>query len=76
MTLDECVYSLADLLDELVDCDKALVKLTEVLSTEEFSVEEVIKQFTKDYVCAPAVYVDNLKEDNNYTLIDSDFDSL
>lgn len=73
MTLDDCVYSLADLLDETVDSDKSLYALKAVLDMTEFNVDQVVEQFTKDYKCDPEVYVKNLQEDETF-LIDSDFD--
>lgn len=73
MILDDCVYALADLLDETVDSDKAIIGLTAALSATDFTVDQVVEQFTKDYKCDPDVYVKNLQEDEAL-LIDSDFD--
>lgn len=75
MTLDECVYALADLLEDTEDADKSLHTLKGILSVEDFTVEQVVEQFTKDYACSPEVYVKNLKDDANY-LLDTEFDSL
>lgn len=75
MTLDECVYALADLLEETEDANKSLHVLKDILSMEDFSVDQVVEQFTKDYVCDPEVYVENIKEDAKL-LLDDEFDSL
>lgn len=73
MKLDDCVYVLADWLDETVNVDKSLHGLGAALSATEFTVEQVVEQFTKDYKCSPEVYIENIQAD---LLLDEDFDSL
>lgn len=75
MTLDECVYVLADLLEEMIDSTKALLALKKILSSEAFTIEQVVDQFSIDYACNPEVYVKNIQEDATY-LLDDGFDSL
>lgn len=74
MTLDECVYILADLLDEVVDADKARHLLKKILARSKFTIDEVEAQFTVDYACLPDTYVQNIQEDKDF-LLDSEFDS-
>lgn len=66
MTLDDCVYALADLLDKNQDHNIALDQMTEVLKEEKFSVDEVIIQFEDDYKCTMKVYVENLFDDDEW----------
>ncbi len=75
MNLDDCVYAFADSLDETVDVDKSLTDLKATVSATEFTVDQVVEQFTKDYACAPDVYVKNIQTDAKF-LIDNGFDSL
>lgn len=76
MTLDDCVYALADLLDETANVDTSKEALTAALSITDFTVDQVVEQFTKDYACSPDVYVENIEADVDYPILDDGFDSL
>ena len=73
MTLDDCVYALADWLDDTADVAKSMHGLGAAISATDFTKEQVVEQFIKDYKCTPEVYVENLRDDEKF-LLDSDFD--